>query len=1080
MKRLLTVVALALVMCQSIMAQLKELGFQESLTWEKINAVPAPLKQIGTVEVVKPDGKGNSLWSVGCETIERGFTVYDEYKDFVGKLGVGYARLMSGWAKCEPEKGVYDFAWLDAIVDDMIAQGVCPWMCICYANPIYKGGLIDLDSPIFTDEDTMQAWLAYVKEMVIRYKGKVTMYEIWNEPNGGNGSKYPESYVNLFIRTAELIRELDPDVKIAGLALAGSTKPQYVEAVMSSIAAQGKGHLMDYATFHPYAFNPDETIEDIKAFRAQITKHSPTTKILQGENGTNATLQHAFALRNYEWTEYSHAKWYMRRMSTDFRLDIPSSVFTMVDIRYNHTVNNKGLIKTDLRGRVIWVRPAYHAVSHYASILTPEFSADNSLVAKSDVGMDVIGLVKGGKKVGAMVWINGSIPNDELTQKKHDVVIEGLNLTDPVWVEPITGRICELSSFKNSKNNLVLKGLPVWDSQIFIIERDEVPFSTERKPDYSGLTKENHPRVVYNQDDFKRLKKMLKSGENEDVYMLHEHLIKVADAAVSNPTRLEFKKDASNKRILQVSRNALARITPCAYAYKVTGNKKYLQKAEQDILDVCSFDSWNPKHYLDVAEMSAAVSLGYDWLYNDLKTSTKDIVVRTLKEFALETSRLGKPTTWWYARIGNWNQVCNAGLVCAALAIYEHCPELAQEVIDDAVKTNRPAIEGIYGPDGAYPEGATYWGFGTVYQVLMLTAMENVLGTDFGLSKAPGFLETGTFKTFSVGAIGKVFNFADNVLGGTSNYPIWYFAAKKQDPSMLFLERELMKAAAYRNGGHKGLITVSIRNAMDLKPGESKTPAQKFYSAQGKTPIMMCRTGWGKKDLYLGIKGGQDGYLHGHMDNGTFVYDAYGVRWAMDYVRQNYAAVENGIQKLGGRLADYSQNSLRWKLFTHNCRQHNTLTVNDKDHNVDAFVHMIATENTPERMAATFDLAPLFDGDLAKAERTAALCNESYLEVKDVLAAPSDRPAVVRWTMVTEAEPEITPDGILLKKNGITMLLKTEGADVTYKTWSSNPKDYDSPLKDLDVHYPETHICGYEITIPASAELSLVTTLKKN
>ena len=51
MKRLLTVAALALVMCQGMMAQLKELGFQESLTWEKMNAVPAPLKQIGTVEV---------------------------------------------------------------------------------------------------------------------------------------------------------------------------------------------------------------------------------------------------------------------------------------------------------------------------------------------------------------------------------------------------------------------------------------------------------------------------------------------------------------------------------------------------------------------------------------------------------------------------------------------------------------------------------------------------------------------------------------------------------------------------------------------------------------------------------------------------------------------------------------------------------------------------------------------------------------------------------------------------------------------------------------------------------------------
>ena len=266
---------------------------------------------------------------------------------------------------------------------------------------------------------------------------------------------------------------------------------------------------------------------------------------------------------------------------------------------------------------------------------------------------------------------------------------------------------------------------------------------------------------------------------------------------------------------------------------------------------------------------------------------------------------------------------------------------------------------------------------------------------------------------------------------------------------------------------------------MDIKPGKSVTPSQKFYSAQGKTPIMMCRTGWDKDDIYLGIKGGQDGYLHGHQDCGSFVYDAYGIRWAMDYVRQNYDIIEVGMKKVGGKLADYSQNSYRWKLFRNNCRQHNTLTVNDKDHNVTAFVNLTGVDNTPERMAATFDLTPLFDGDLVKAERTAAICNESYLEVKDALVAPAERSALVRWTFVTEAVPEVTPDGIILEKNGIKMLLKTEGGKVNYCTWSSDPKDYDNPVKDFDEAVPDTYICGYTVEVPAASEMTLVTTLKK-
>jgi hypothetical protein len=196
-----------------------------------------------------------------------------------------------------------------------------------------------------------------------------------------------------------------------------------------------------------------------------------------------------------------------------------------------------------------------------------------------------------------------------------------------------------------------------------------------------------------------------------------------------------------------------------------------------------------------------------------------------------------------------------------------------------------------------------------------------------------------------------------------------------------------------------------------------------------------------------------------------------------------------GIQALGGKLSDYTQNSLRWKLFRLNCRQHNTLTVNDKDHDVTAFVKMTATEDTPSRMSATFDLTPLFGGDLVKAERTAALCNEEYVEIKDILKAPSDRPAHVRWTMVTMAKPEIMSDGIQLTRKSASKKLSVQGGRVTYRIWSSDLEDYDDvlrvdgkPIEDPINNSADSdkyiYICGYEIDIPAGQEVALVTTLR--
>ena len=140
-------------------------------------------------------------------------------------------------------------------------------------------------------------------------------------------------------------------------------------------------------------------------------------------------------------------------------------------------------------------------------------------------------------------------------------------------------------------------------------------------------------------------------------------------------------------------------------------------------------------------------------------------------------------------------------------------------------------------------------------------------------------------------------------------------------------------------------------------------------------------------------------------------------------------------------------------------------------------------------MSATFDLAPLFDGDLAKAERTAALCENEYLEIKDVLKAPVGKNARVRWTMVTMAKPEILSDGIQLTRKSASKKLTVQGAEVTYRIWPSELEDYDDVLRvdgqpieapintsaDSDKYI---YICGYEITIPAGQEVTLVATLK--
>lgn len=108
---------------------------REFVTWDNIKAHPAPLPVIGEIQARPSVLDAPSLWSVGMETMDRDYAVFDNFSQYIGQTGVGYGRLQSGWAKTEQKKGKYDFSWLDAHVDGMIERGIRPWIWLCGDRP---------------------------------------------------------------------------------------------------------------------------------------------------------------------------------------------------------------------------------------------------------------------------------------------------------------------------------------------------------------------------------------------------------------------------------------------------------------------------------------------------------------------------------------------------------------------------------------------------------------------------------------------------------------------------------------------------------------------------------------------------------------------------------------------------------------------------------------------------------------------------------------------------------------------------------------------------------------------------------
>lgn len=461
----------ALFLSVSVSAQQK---LRRSVTWEMITTHPAPLPIIGQLVTEPSSLNADSFWSVGTETLDRDYADFETYKGFIKETGVGYARLQSGWAKTEQTKGQYDFSWIDAHVDGLIAEGIHPWMCLCYGNPIYSDHGHDLDAKIFSDGPIMDGWLNYVRACVSRYKGKVKMWEVWNEPDGGkNGDSY-NLYAHLFVRTAKVIREVDPDAKIAAFGIISPDK-EYIRLSLKQIAKEDGIKYMDYLTYHAYWPSPEEIIPAVRQLRKDLDEYSPSIGLLQGETGAPSLLEYGHGMKNIEWTEYSQAKWDLRQSLNHFGMGIPYSFFTMVDLNYGWMHQSFGLIRMNTVKQPIYKRPKFYAVQHVTSVFTPDMKANDKVTVSGPAGvkMRTYGIEKNGKTVGCAMWICGERPNDSLERKIMDLTIRGLEIEEPVYVDMLTGFVHEFGYMDNyiRGGSLDIKGVPMFDSPVLIIEK---------------------------------------------------------------------------------------------------------------------------------------------------------------------------------------------------------------------------------------------------------------------------------------------------------------------------------------------------------------------------------------------------------------------------------------------------------------------------------------------------------------------------------------------------------------------------------------------------------------------------------
>jgi hypothetical protein len=298
------------------------------------------MRKISTLQPKSSDQIIASPLGIGFETLDRDCFDPERCYDIVAASGVKWIRIQSGWTKTEKERGIYDFTWLDSIVDNLLSRGLIPWLDIGYGNKLYTP---ECDhptgvgfAPVYSEE-ARQGWKNYITALISQYQTRLTYYEIWNEPDGGyywkpNGPNGHE--LGAFTaETARIIRSVQPEAVIFGGVLAGGFRVRGLEFLEKALEA-GMGKEIDYVTYHRYTPVPEDGSGTCtRAAQALLAMESRPIGIIQGETGAPSRDDGFGAMSQMAWTEEKQARYLLRQMVADVGSGVYfTSYFTTVDI----------------------------------------------------------------------------------------------------------------------------------------------------------------------------------------------------------------------------------------------------------------------------------------------------------------------------------------------------------------------------------------------------------------------------------------------------------------------------------------------------------------------------------------------------------------------------------------------------------------------------------------------------------------------------------------------------------------------------------------------------------------------------
>ena len=592
------------------------------------------------------------------------------------------------------------------------------------------------------------------------------------------------------------------------------------------------------------------------------------------------------------------------------------------------------------------------------------------------------------------------------THKTGMIILSDYELTidDEKW-EYIVERHNSLSQI-NSRNNIDILNTYLTSYR---------PSQEEILEDYSKNigSYDVHPRLLLNQNDFETLRWNYK---NDTTYKrIADKIIATADQLYN--TEPEGYEWDDQMRMLTTSEKLLDKFRYWGYAYQITGDSKYPERAYREFEAVAKFPDFNTAHIIDAGESLTAFAFGYDWLYEGYSKEQRAFILSNFYKKAYLplssglygglTSTSNGTNSWMSFKQGtNFNAIINGGLMCASVAFMEYNPEYCADTISNSLKSVEYFMEGMM-PDGGDSESLPYWNFAMQYIIYITEVSNKVFGTCYGIDNFQGFKNTIDYAIASIGTDG-INNYHDSgtamVKSNQFSYDTFSYLGKKFNNSLALA----MRAYDVMNDYSVGFFDVLYYNRdymMNYKEVlKNENYAKKISGIEMFSVMNSCDKDEGA--LYFSTHFGVTSGYHAHNDTGTFVLDMLGERWADDLGADNYL-----LQNEEGFSAQ--------QLYRYRTEGHNTFTINNNSDFNQLTNKFVSIDKFTQNESSAYMVADTSDiyADVESMQMGYYIGdNKSTLKIRAEMV--SNRDSEIYWFMHTRAKIDILNHAAYLTQNG--------------------------------------------------------------